>query len=202
MEPVRFDLKEIVNEFSDEEKEKYFIESSSKYFKYLYETPIFKKILYKLDNDYIIKEEEWMFLFKRFFAVTCKAIEENEKISFLDKVIYMFSKIGFHIGKLDSKFYNECYKMREYINSIKMNADINNDLLLGLEKVGSGRDYKNLETLLNQHIVASSYREYKDLFYESYKKSENSIVSYDERIAINSLGRYYTREKELVKNYK
>ena len=88
MEPVRFDLKEIVNEFSKEEKEKYFMESSSKYFKYLYDTPAFKKILYKLDNDYIIKEEEWMFLFKRFFAVTCKAIEENEKISFLDRIIY------------------------------------------------------------------------------------------------------------------
>ena len=202
MEPVRFDLKEIVNEFSKEEKEKYFMESSSKYFKYLYDTPAFKKILYKLDNDYIIKEEEWMFLFKRFFAVTCKAIEENEKISFLDRVIYMFSKIGFHISKLDSKLYNECYKMREYINSIKMNIDINSDLLFGLEKTGSGRDYKNLETLLNQHIVASSYREYKDLFYESYKKSENSNISYEERIAINSLGRYYSREKELVKKYK
>ena len=202
MEPVRFDLKEIIDEFDKEEKEKYFIESSCKYFKYLYDTPRFKDILYKLDNDYIIKEDEWMFLFKRFFAVTCKAMEENEKLSFIDKVIYMFSKIGYSFSKMDTKLYNECYKMIQYIDSIKMNNDINSDLLFGLEKTGSGRDYKNLDTLLKQHIEACGYREYKDMFFESYKKSENSSISYEERIAINSIGRSYIREKELVKRYK
>lgn len=202
MEPIRFDLKEIIDEFDEEEKEKYFIESSSKYFRYLYSTSKFEKILFKLDNDYIINEDEWMFLFKRFFAVTCKAIEENEKLSFLDKVIYMFSKIGYSLSKMDTKLYNECYKMIQYIESIKMNNEINSDLLFGLEKVGSGRDYKELNILLKQHNEACTYREYKDMFFESYNKSGNSNITYEERIAINSFGRSYAKEKELVKKYK
>ena len=202
MEPLSFDLKEIIDEFDEEEKEKYFIESSSKYFRYLYSTPKFNGIISKLDNNYVIKEDEWMFLFKRFFAVTCKAMEENEKLSFLDKIIYMFSKIGYKISKMDTKLYNECYKMIQYIESIKMNNDINSDLLFGLERVGTGRDYKVLNTLLKQHIEASTYREYKDMFFESYKKSDSDRISYDERIAINSFGRSYIKEKELVKRYK
>ena len=42
----------------------------------------------------------------------------------------------------------------------------------------------------------------RDMFFESYKKSTNSNISYEERIAINSLGRSYIKEKELVKRYK
>jgi hypothetical protein len=141
-------------------------------------------------------------LFKRLFAVTCKAIQENEKLTFIDKIIYLFSRIGFNMSKLDSKAYNECYKMMEYIESIKMNKDINEDLLKGLEIVGNGRDYKNLDILLKQHNEACTYREYKDMFFDSYKKSENSRISYEERIAINSFTRSYAKEKELVKRYK
>ena len=201
-EPIVYDLAEIIDEMDEEEKEKYFMESSSKYFRYLYTTKKFENILDKLDNNYVIKEEEWFFLFKRFFAVTCKAMEENEKLSFLDKVIYILSKMGFKISKLDSKLYNECYKMIEYIKSIKLNNDINSDLLYGLEETGAGRDYKKLDILLKQHIIACDYREYKDMFYENYKKNEGSNISYEERIAIYSFTRQYKQEKELVKKYK
>ena len=201
-EPIVYDLNEIIDDMDNEEKEKYFMESSSKYFRYLYTSKKFESILDKLDNNCIIDEDEWLFLFKRFFAVTCKAMEENEKLSFIDKVIYMFSKIGFKISKLDSKLYNECYKMIEYIKSIKMNKDINSDLIHGLEKVGTGRDYKKLDILLKQHTVACTYREYKDMFYEYYKKSNNSNMSYEERISISAFHRQYKNEKELVKKYK
>jgi hypothetical protein len=40
------------------------------------------------------------------------------------------------------------------------------------------------------------------MFFDSYKKSENSRISYEERIAINSFTRSYAKEKELVKRYK
>ena len=201
-EPIVYDLSEIIDEMDEEEKEKYFIESSSKYFRYLYTTKKFESILDKLDNNYTIKEDEWLFLFKRFFAVTCKAIEENEKLSFLDKIIYMFSNIGIHMSKLDSRLYNECYKMIEYIKSINMNKDINSDLLYGLEQVGSKRDYKKLDILLKQHTTACNYRESKDLFYDNYKKNDGSNISYEERMAISSFNRHYNKEKELVKKYK
>ena len=201
-EPIVYDLAEIIDEMDKEEKEKYFMESSSKYFRYLYSSPRFEEILDKLDNNYVIKEEEWLFLFKRFFAVTCKAMEENEKLSFLDKVIYMLSKIGFKISKLDSKLYNECYKMIEYIKSIEMNNDINNDLLYGLEEIGTERNYKKLDILLKQHIIACNYRESKDLFYDNYKKSNSSDITFEERISISSFNREYIKEKELVKSYK
>ena len=191
MADLRLDLKDIINEMSEEEKEIYYIESSSKYFRWLYNSEEFSKIIDKLDNDYVIEEKEWLFLFKRFFAVTCKAINENEELKFLDKVIYMFSNIGIKMCKLDSKGYNECYKMIEYINSIRMNIDINNDLLYGLEKVGEGRVYRDLDILIKQHNTACSFREYKDMFFESYKKNNNSDISYEERIAINSFGRSY-----------
>ena len=131
-----------------------------------------------------------------------KILKENEKLSFLDKVIYILSKMGFKISKLDSKLYNECYKMIEYIKSIEMNNDINSDLLYGLEETGAGRDYKKLDILLKQHIIACDYREYKDMFYENYKKNEGSNISYEERIAIYSFTRQYKQEKELVKKYK
>jgi len=201
MADIRLDLNEIVNEMSEEEKEVFYIESSARYFRWLYNSEEFSKILDKLDNDYAIKDKEWLFLFKRFFAVTCKAIEENEKLKFLDKVIYMLSKIGIKISKLDSKAYNECYKMIEYINSIKMNKDINSDLLFGLEVVGSDRNYKQLDVLIKQHTTACGFREYKDMFFDSYKKNDNSNISYEERISINSFGRLYEKEKELVKIY-
>ena len=202
MADIKLDLTEIVNEMSEEEKEIFFIESSSKYFRYLCDTETFKNIIGKLDKDYAIKESEWLFLFKRFFAVTCKAVDENEKLSFLDKVIYIFSRIGIKLCKLDSKGYNECYKMIEYIKSIKMNNDINSDLFYGLELVGSDRVYKYLEVLIKQHNTACGFREYKDMFFESYKKSDNGKITYEERMAINSYNRLYEKEKELVKKYK
>ena len=106
------------------------------------------------------------------------------------------------MSKLDSKLYNECYKMIEYIKSIEMNKDINSDLIYGLEKVGTGRDYKNLDILLRQHTTACNYRESKDLFYENYKKNDGSNISYEERMAISAFTRQYKHEKELVKKYK
>ena len=202
MEAISYDLKDIINEMSEAEKNIYFNENSSKYFKYLHGTKKFEIIMSKLDNEYIIREDEWLFLFKRFFAITCKAIEENEKISFLDRIIFMFSKIGCYLSKIDSKTYNECFKMIRYIESIKMNKEINSDLMMGLEIVGRTRDYNNLNILLKQHMEASDYRDYKDMFFEEYKKSNNSHITYDEGIAIKSFGKAYIREKDLVKKYK
>ena len=39
------------------------------------------------------------------------------------------------------------------------------------------------------------------MFFDSYKKNDNSNISYEERISINSFGRLYEKEKELVKIY-
>jgi len=70
-----------------------------------------------------------------------------------------------------------------------------------VEKVGEGRVYRDLDILIKQHNTACSFREYKDMFFEFYKKNNNSDISYEERIAINSFGRSYEKEKELVKKY-
>ena len=201
MEPVRFDLTDIIDEMDEYERNFYNMESASKYFGYLYYHGRFHEIAEKIENDYIIKEEEWVFMFKKLFAVTCRAISEEESLRFIDKVINMFSKIGIHLTKLDSDAYNECYKMIEYINSIKMAKDINKDLIYGLEVVGSSRDYKDAKNLLRQHHAASNFRDNKDGFFDSYRKNENSRITYDERIAINSFNRFYSKEKELVKKY-
>ena len=100
----------------------------------------------------------------------------------------MFSKKG-------TPEYNEYYKMLQMGQSILRTKEVNDDLLLGLEKLVNSSDERVLEILLDQHEEACSFRTHRDFFYEEDLKSQDGELSMDEVIAINCFNRSYEREK-------
>ena len=85
MADIRLDLNEIVNEMSEEEKEVFYIESSARYFRWLYNSEEFSKILDKLDNDYAIKVYNQL----RNAGIRVKLDDRNESMGYKIRVIKM-----------------------------------------------------------------------------------------------------------------
>ena len=197
----RCDLLDIVDEMSEEEKNIFYNESTNKYYKYLEKSESFKRIIDKVEKDEEILEDEWIFLLKKLFTITCKAMSENEELTFWDKLPYVFAKAGMRLSEEDSDAYNESYKMVQYIDSIKQADEIIMDLFHGLEVVSNTRRVEDLNILLKQHREAYRFREYKDRFYDSYSSNDRSDITPEERVSINSFNRFYEKEKSLVKTY-
>lgn len=196
------DLNKIISGLDDTERVQYIKLTASGYFRYLYYSKPFMPILEKLDGNNRLDKQEWDYLIKRLFLVTCKAISEEDSVNFKDKIIYILSKIGVNISIIDSHLYNECYKMVSFIDSIDKEKDINRDLLKGIELTDNSKSMTDLDILLKQHREACIFRDNQDSFYDAYNNSYSGFITESERGYINSMNRSYDREKNLVNEYK
>ena len=196
------ELNKIINELNPEEKNIYLTQSASNYFRLMHYSEKFIPILEKLESRKKLTIEEWDYLVKRLFLITCKAIAEEDNITFMDRISYTLSKIGSVIFIKDGNLYNECIKMVEFIDSINMEKSINSDLLVGLNTVKSKVDDNLLGILIKQHREASIFRDSQNLFVEEYINSIDGPITNLEEVYINSMHGSYKREKELVKEYK
>ena len=195
-------IQEVIKSLNDNERVLYEAQTASEYFRFLYYSSSFINILKKLNNKEKLNDREWDYLIKRLFLVTCKAIDEEDSINVVDRITYILNKIGVKVFKEDGHIYNECMKMVEFIESIYMEQEINEDLLLGLDKIETERNETELDILLKQHREASVFRDNKDAFYTEYNNSKKGVISDSESAYMDSMDRSYIREKELVKRYK
>ena len=197
------ELNKIIDKLDDNEKKIYWNHTASEYFRNIYYSRKFSPILKKLNTQEKLTDDEWNFLVDRLFLVTCKAVSEEDNVQLKDKLIYALCKIGLKFSSDNSYIYNECYKMVEFINSITMEKDINNDLVVGLNLVNnSNNDDTLLNELLQQHREALVFRDNQDCFYEAYEDSYKGHITESERGYINSMNRSYIREKNLVNKSK
>lgn len=195
-------LNNILNELDENERKRIDVYTASEYFTSLYYSLECKSVLDKIDSNEEISLEEWNYLIKRLFIVTCKAIVEEDKKNIINKLDYLICRIGMFLFKKDGKAYNECYKMFEFIDSIDKDKEINLDLLYGLDEVNKRKDSSCLAVLLDQHREASLFRDKKDDYVMAYRDSYTGYISDSERSYINYMERSYLREKGLVKEYK
>ena len=184
-------VKKIVAQLDENERKMYFNLSASEYLNNVYHSREFSPILKKLNTKEKLTIEEWEYLVNRLFLVTFKALSEEDKIS----------KIGLKICRKDMPLYNECFKMIRFIDSIDQEIDINMDLVEGLDRVRRSGEDTNLNLLLQQHREAASFRDNKTSFTESYKVSDKSDITDDERKYMAAMISSYNREKSLVKEY-
>lgn len=194
-------LEEAINSLTESERALYEAQTASEYFRFLYYSLDFTKILKKLNMKEKLSDKEWDYLIKRLFLVTVKAMDEEDSINLADKVSYTINKIGTKVFKKDGNIYNECVKMVAFIDSINMEEIINEDLLNGLELIEEGKKETELDILLKQHREASIFRDNQDAFFNSYKDSKTGKITEQEQVFMNSMERSYIREKNLVKEY-
>ena len=194
-------LNKIINELNPEEKNIYLTQSASNYFRLMHYSEKFIPILEKLETRKKLTIEEWDYLVKRLFLITCKAIAEEDNVTYVDMFHYTLSKIGQTFSIKDGHLYNECVKMIEFIDSISMEKDINNDLLCGLDIIKNSDNPTDLDILLKQHREAAIFRDNQDAYFDAYRDSYKGFITDSERAYINSMHRSYEREKNLVKEY-
>lgn len=175
--------------------------TASDYFRNIYYSKQFSSIVDKLSSKDELSEEEWKYLTSRLYIVTCKATMEEDSLSIADRIRYLLNKIITKILK-NGKVYNECVKILAFIESIKLEGEINMDLLECLERVEKSKKEIELEVLLKQHREASIFRDNQDAFINLYMEGETGIMTSDELLYIDCMDRAYIREKDLVKEYK
>ena len=195
-------MKKMIEDMSSDEQNIYDNQSTSDYFRFLYYSEFFTKILDKLDVKSKLSKEEWEELLRKLYLVTCKAISEEDSLSIMDKLRYSLSKILIKISRTDGPMYSECFRMIEFVKSIDNEKDINLDLLEGFAIVSKSMSEEDLLILINQQREASAFRDNQDSFCIKAIQSSKSSISESERISINLMNRAYLREKELVKEYK
>ena len=188
-------------DLSNDEKLKYIDSTANQYFRTIYYSKEFSNIVSKLDSKEKLTEEEWTYLINRLFMVTYKANLEEDPFNSLDKINYLINKIGVKIFK-KGKIHNECVKMLAFLESVKLEEEINNDLFNGLERAEKSKNDTDLDILLRQHREAVIFRDNQDAFLDSYKESKMGYMTDDEILYIDCMDRAYIREKNLVKGYK
>lgn len=188
-------------DLSNDEKLKYIDSTANQYFRTIYYSKEFSNIVSKLDSKEKLTEEEWTYLINRLFMVTYKANLEEDPFNSLDKINYLINKIGVKIFK-KGKIHNECVKMLAFLESVKLEEEINNDLFNGLERAEKSKNDTDLDILLRQHREAVIFRDNQDAFLDSYKESKMGYMTDDEILYIDCMDRAYIREKNLVKEYK
>lgn len=201
MEEIKLDLVQIVDEMDEEEKSIFENKNTNAYFNYVYNSASFKSILGKIDSNEEISDSEWIYLLKRLFVVSCRAMQEEDRIDLSYKLLDIVSKIGIKVCKKGTKAYDEFNVMTNYINSIRLNREINRDLINSLKETWASKKNNDLKTLLKQHNAAYNFRDCKDKFYSEYSENGLSGISSSARMSFNSLERFYQYEKELVKTY-
>lgn len=196
------ELLNALDRLNEEERNMYIENSTRQCFTNMYYSEEFACILKKLNTNEKLASEEWDYIVTRLFLITCKAKTEEMKVTFMDRIIYLLSRLGLKIGTKDGNFYNECFKMIRFIDSIDKEKEINRDLADGLTRVFNDGNDTNLDILIRQHREANIFRNNQDEYIDIYKESSSGIINANEKMYISSMNSAYIREKELVKEYK
>ena len=194
------DFDSIIEKMNDEELKQYNSQTASEYFRSLYYSEDFIKIIKKMNKGERISEDDWVYLTDKLFLVTYKAIQEEDSVKLTDRIRYALNNICIRVFK-NGKMHNECEKMIKFIDSINHEKEINEYLLSGLESVCDSRSQTELDILLNQHREAGLFRDNQDAFMDSYKESIAGSISNQDIVNMNRMDRAYFRLKELVKKY-
>ena len=109
--------------------------------------------------------------------VNYKAVLEEDPLNIIDKIHYAINKIGVKVFR-KGKIHNECVKMLAFIESIKLEEEINDDLSIGFDKVESSKSDTDLDILLKQHREAVIFRDNQDAFLDSYKEGKSTLTGY------------------------
>ena len=192
---------DIVKKLSHEEKMMYIDSSANMYFRNIFYSKEFSSIVEKLDSKEKITDEEWEYIVDRLSLVTYKATMEEDSLSVLDRIYYVLSRIGSKVFK-EGKIHNECVKMLAFAESIKLEKDINLDLIDGIDRVNFSKNQMDLDILLKQHREATIFRDNQDAFIDSYRNGQVGVMTGDDMLYMDSMDRSYIREKDLVKEYK
>ncbi len=192
---------DIVKKLSHEEKMMYIDSSATEYFRNIYYSKDFSIIVEKLNSKEKITDEEWEYLVDRLSLVTYKATMEEDSLNLLDRIYYVLSRIGSKVFK-KGKIHNECVKMLAFAESIKLEKDINLDLIDGIDRVNFSKNQIDLDILLKQHREATIFRDNQDAFIDSYRNGQVGVMTCDDMLYMDSMDRSYIREKDLVKEYK
>ena len=195
------ELLNALDQLDEEERNMYIENSTCQCFRSMYYSKEFSPILKKLNTKEKLTSEEWDYIVTRLFLITCKAKIEEDEVTFIDKIMYILSKLGVKLSVRDGHLYNECFKMIRFVDSIDQEKDINRDLTEGLCRVFNGGNDTDLDILIKQHREAIVFRDNQDGYLDSYKESAGGYISDKEKIFLSSMDRAYIREKELVKEY-
>lgn len=193
------DLDQLVEEMSDEERDCFLKTSTSEYYRFLEEQEAFQVIVEKIDHSSKLTDEEWDYITSKLYVVSCRALMEESKFDFLDRLYILIGKIGLMISRKDKPVYNECCKMIAYARSIKQEKEMNEDCLDGLDVVIDHKQETDLDILLRQYQESNIFRSNQIAFMEEYKKSTPGIITTRERMYMNAFENAYQREKELKK---
>ncbi|MBR5370051.1 MAG: hypothetical protein IK137_01970 [Bacilli bacterium] len=194
-------IHDIIEKLDDSEKLMYTENTASSYFRNIYYSKKFSSILGKLDSKDKLSDDEWQYLFERLYVVTYKAIQEEDSLSIVDKVNYVINRIGTKLIR-KGKVHNESVKMLAFLESIKLECEINRDLTYGFDRVKTSRSETDLDILLKQHRESAVFRDNQDAFIDSYKVGQPGVMTNDDMLYMDCMDRAYIREKELVKEYK
>ncbi len=194
-------LQNVIDGLSESERVIYEAQTASEYFRYIFYSKESLTISKKLETSEKLNNFEWDYLMKRLFLVTVKAIEEENSTSIVDKINYVINKVAVKVLK-KGKVYSECVKMLSFIESLRLENEINDDLSNGFERVKKSKNEQELDILLRQHREAALFRDNQDAFLDSYKNGKVGIMSDDELLYMDCMDRAFIREKELVKEYK
>ena len=193
-------IHDIVEKLDDSEKEMYIESTASSYFRTIDYSEKFSSIVGKLDSKDKLTDEEWKYLMEKLYLVTYKAVQEEDSLDFVDKMNYVISRIGAKVFR-KGKIHNEYVKMLAFLESVKLECEINRDLSDGFERVNLSRKETNLDILLRQHREAAMFRDNQDAFIDSYRIEQPGVMTNDDMLYMDCMDRAYIREKELVKEY-
>ena len=195
------DMQMATSDLDEDEKMKYIDSTASEYFRSVYYSKQFSKIVEKLNSKENLSKEEWDYLMRRLFMVTYKASMEEDELGTIDKINYIINKICIKVLRR-GRLYSESVKMLASLESNRLANEINNDLFAGMERVEESMDVADMNLLLKQHREALIFRDNKKAFMDSYKKGRTGVITSDELLFMDLMDRAYIREKNLVKEYK
>ena len=201
-----------------EEMELYKNVSANAFFKYVYNSEMFQNILKKLDTSEKLNDEEWRYILGRLFLVTSRSTAEyeNNKLDIKDKLLKIICRIGMFFSRTDSGWYNEFYKMFEFMSSFKKLKLVSSDLYGCFLLVDDEKDEELLKIYIDQHKDAYDFRKYRSAFMDCFNENnqkaladveagmvdrEVGTVAGDERSNINMMNRAYDEAKNLVLRY-
>jgi len=205
-------------ELDSEEMELYKNVSANAFFKYVYNSEQFQSILNKLDTNEKLTDEEWKYILGRLFLVTSRSTAEykKNKLGLKDKLLKLLCRIGMFFAATDSSWYNEFYKMFEFIGSFKKLKLVSSDLYGCFLLVDEEKNEDLLKIYIDQHKDAYDFRDYRkkfmDCFIENNQRALDDVaagmvdrevgtVAGDERTNINMMNRSFDKSKELVLRY-
>ena len=193
-------LELIIDSLDDVEKIYYSSKYTNTFYDFFVKQEKYKKILNKMVDD-SLNEEDWDYIISRLYIILCKAITEEKEISFFEKISYRFS--DFCLTHFDEHYplYQECFKIKKFIEGYEMLKSLNMDLADGLHILIEDKTIDNLSLLLEQNELAALFRDYNKSFFDEYVEDKSPDVSPREYYNINMSERNYVAAKKLMLKY-